>query len=183
MDRRRSIGKTARRNGLNKETIKVQIKYQDVEQTFEGNVNDVWTSINRFFSEIIPVIEVARKVLLTVDLEKLIDESQNIIGVAPEGPSLLVSKQELTDSETLALHLLAAYISNKLGLLDTDALSKEKLQAGLGKSAKITSTRLGELCREGLAEKTEEGTYKMTTIGIKRLQGEALPKIRERIQK
>ncbi len=168
---------------MNKETIKVQIKYQDVEQTFEGNVNDVWTSINRFFSEIIPVIEVARKVLLTVDLEKLIDESQNIIGVAPEGPSLLVSKQELTDSETLALHLLAAYISNKLGLLDTDALSKEKLQAGLGKSAKITSTRLGELCREGLAEKTEEGTYKMTTIGIKRLQGEALPKIRERIQK
>jgi hypothetical protein len=183
MDRGRSVGETARRNGLSKETITVHIKYQDVEQTFTGNVNDVWISINRFFSEMIPALEVARKVVLTVDLEKLIDDCKNIVAVAPEGPSLLVSKQKLTDSETLALHLLAAYIGNKLGLLNRDTLSKEELQARLGKSAKITSTRLGELCREGLATKTEEDNYKITTIGIKSLQEEALPKIRERIQR
>jgi len=168
---------------LSKETITVHIKYQDVEQTFTGNVNDVWISINRFFSEMIPALEVARKVVLTVDLEKLIDDCKNIVAVAPEGPSLLVSKQKLTDSETLALHLLAAYIGNKLGLLNRDTLSKEELQARLGKSAKITSTRLGELCREGLATKNEEDNYKITTIGIKSLQEEALPKIRERIQR
>jgi predicted transcriptional regulator len=81
------------------------------------------------------------------------------------------------------LLLLAAYIGNKLGPLKSDTLSKEELQAGLGKSAKITSTRLGELCREGLATKTEEGNYKIKTIGIKRLREEALPKIRERIQR
>jgi len=160
----------------------VHIKYQDVEQTFTGNVNDVWISINRFFSEMIPALEVARKAVLTVDLEKLIDDCKNIIAVAPEGPSLLVSKQKLTDSETLALHLLAAYIGNKLGLLNRDTLSKEELQARLGKSAKITSTRLGELCREGLATKNEEDNYKITTIGIKSLQ-EALPKIREKIKR
>jgi len=167
---------------LSKETITVHIKYQDVEQTFTGNVNDVWISINRFFSEMIPALEVARKAVLTVDLEKLIDDCKNIIAVAPEGPSLLVSKQKLTDSETLALHLLAAYIGNKLGLLNRDTLSKEELQARLGKSAKITSTRLGELCREGLATKNEEDNYKITTIGIKSLQ-EALPKIREKIKR
>lgn len=183
MDRGRSVGETARRNGLSKETITVHIKYRDVEQTFTGNVNDVWISINRFFSEMVPALEVARKAVLTVDLEKLIDDCENIIAVAPEGPSLLVSKQKLTDGETLALDLLAAYIGNKLGLLNSDTLSKEELQAGLGKSAKITSTRLGELCREGLATKTEEGNYKITTIGIKSLQEEVLPKIRERIQR
>ena len=183
MDRGRSVGETARRSGLNKETITVHVKYRDVEQTFTGDVNDVWVSVNRFFSEMIPAFEVARKAVLTVDLEKLIDDCKNIIAVAPEGPSLLVSKQKLTDSETLALHLLAAYIGNKLGLLDSDSLSKEEMQAGLGKSAKITSTRLGELLREGLATKTEEDKYKITTIGIKRLQKEVLPKIRERVQK
>ena len=167
---------------MSKETITVHIKYQDVEQTFTGNVNDVWISINRFFSEMIPALEVARKAVLTVDLEKLIDDCKNIVAVAPEGPSLLVSKQKLTDSETLALHLLAAYIGNKLGLLNRDTLSKEELQARLGKSAKITSTRLGELCREGLATKNEEDNYKITTIGIKSLQ-EALPKIREKIKR
>jgi len=168
---------------LSKETIMVHIKYQDIEQTFSGNVNDVWVSVNRFFSEMIPALEVARKALLTVDLEKLIHDCENIIAVAPEGPSLLVSKQILTDSETLVLHLLSAYIGNKLGLLSKDSISKEELQAGLGKTAKITSTRLGELCREGLATRSEEGNYKITTIGIKRLQEEALPKIRERIQR
>ena len=181
MDRGRSVRETARRSRLSEETITVHVKYRDVEQTFTGNVNDVWVSVNRFFSEMIPSLEVARKALLTVDLEKLIDACKNIIAVAPEGPTLLVSKQRLTDSETLALYLLAVYIGNKLGLLNEDSISKEELQAGLGKSAKITSTRLGELCREGLAIKTEEDKYKITTIGTKRLQEEALPKIRERI--
>jgi len=166
---------------LSEETITVHIKYGNMEQTFTGNVNDVWVSVNRFFSETIPAFDIARKVTLTVDLAKLVEDFKDVIAIAPEGPEILMPKEKLTDSETLALHLLAAYTGNKLGLLNSDTLSKEELQAGLGKSAKITSTRLGELLREGLATKTEEDKYKITTIGIKRLQEEALPKIRERI--
>jgi len=168
---------------LNKETITVHIKYGNMEQTFTGNVNDVWVSMNRFFSEMIPAFDIARKVTLTVDLAKLIEDFKDVIAIAPEGPEILMPKEKLTDSETLALHLLATYIGNKLELLSSDFLSKEELQRGLGKSAKIMSTRLGELLREGLATKTEEGKYKITTIGIKRLQEEILPKIRERAQK
>lgn len=182
MDRRRSFGETAGRRQLTKDTITVHIKYRDMEQTFTGNVNDVWISINRFFSEMIPAFEVARKAILTVDLEKLVDDCRNIIAVTPEGPRLLLSKQKLTDNETLSLHLLAAYVGHKLGLLDKNSLPKEELQAGLGKSAKITSTRLGELNREGLVAKTEEDHYKITTMGIKRLQEEVLPKIRTKTQ-
>lgn len=167
---------------MGEEKITVHIKYKDSEQTFVGNVNDVWVSVNRFFSQVVPAFEVARKTILTVDLEKLLDDCKNIIAVAPEGPSLLVSKQKLTDSETLSLHLLAAYVGHKLGLLDKNSLSKEELQARLGKSAKITSTRLGELYREGLVAKTEEDQYKITTIGVKRIQEEVLPKIRAKIQ-
>ncbi len=165
---------------MSEETIMVHIKYQDVEQTFTGNVNDVWVSVNRFFGEMIPALEATRKAVLTVDLEKLLDDSNNIVAVAHEGPSLLVSRQKLTDSETLALHLLGAYIGNKLGLLNSDTLSKEELQTRIGKSAKIASTRLGELFREGLVTKTDEGNYKITTIGIRSLQEKTLPKIRER---
>ena len=167
---------------MNKETITVRIKYQDTEQTFTGDVDQVWVSVNRFFSEMIPALQIVRKALLTVDLENLIEDCKNIIAVAPEGPVLLVSRQKLTDSETLALHLLATYIGNKLGF-SKEFLTKEELQAGLGKNAKITSTRLGELCREGLATKTEEGNYQITTLGIKRFQEETLPQIREKLQK
>ena len=167
---------------MNKETVTVHIKYMDTEQTFTGEVNQVWISINRFFSEMIPALQIVKKALLTVDLEELIEDCKDVIAVAPEGPVLLVSKQRLTDSETLTLHLLATYIGNKLGL-SKSFLTKEELQAALGKNAKITSTRLGELCREGYATKTDEGNYKITTLGIKRFQEETLPEIRDKLQR
>jgi len=167
---------------LNKETVTVHIKYQEIEQTFTGDANQVWISINRFFSEMIPALQIVKKALLTVDLENLIEDCKNIIAVAPEGPVLLVSRQKLTDNETLTLHLLATYIGNKLGQ-SKEFLTKEELQAALGKNAKITSTRLGELCREGYATKTEDSNYQITTLGIKRFQEEALPEIREKLQR
>ena len=167
---------------MTKETLTVHIKYMDTEQTFTGDVNQVWVSVNRFFSEMIPALQIVKKALLTVDLEKLVEDCKNVIAVAPEGPVLLVSKQRLTDSETLTLHLLATYIGNKLGL-SKSFLTKEELQAALGKNAKITGTRLGELYREGYATKTDEGSYRITTLGIKRFQEETLLEIREKLQR
>jgi hypothetical protein len=161
---------------VTKEQVTATIKYQDTEQTFTGDANQVWTSINKFFSEMIPALDTVKKAILTVDIETLIEDCKNIIAIAPEGPVILVSKQKLTDNETLTLHLVAAYIANKLGQ-PKDYLTKEELQSGLGKSSKITSTRLGELIRDGNATKTQEGNYKITTIGIKRFQEEALPEI------
>lgn len=165
---------------MNEETVTVNIKYRDTEQTFTGNADSVWKNVNKFFSEMIPTLQTVKKALLTVDLENLIETSQNIIAVAPEGPVLLVSKQKLTDSETLLLQLLATYIGNKLDKSKA-YLTKEELQAGLGKNAKITSTRLGELLREGYATKTEEGNYTITTLGIKHAQEETLPQIIEKL--
>lgn len=161
--------------------VTAHIKYKDVEQTFTGNVDDVWVSVNKFFSEMIPALEVARKVVLTVDFQSLIEGCKDIIAVAPEGAALLVPRAKLTDSETLSLHLLATHIGYKLGLLDNGAVSKEELRVKLGKSGKITSTRLGELNREGWVTKTSEDNYKITTIGIKSLQREVLPRIRAKI--
>jgi len=57
-------------------------------------------------------------------------------------------------------------------------MTKEELMAKLGKNMKITTTRLGELVKDGLTVKLEEGDYKITTIGIKRLQDEALSKMK-----
>ena len=165
---------------MTKEQVTATIKYQDTEQTFTGNANQVWTSINKFFSEMIPALDTVKKAILTVDIETLIEDCKNIIAIAPEGPVILVSKQKLTDNETITLHLIAAYIANKLGQ-PKDYLTKEELQSGLGKSSKITSTRLGELIRDGNATKTQEGNYKITTIGIKRFQEEALPEIIQKL--
>ena len=165
-----------------KEKVTVHIKYQEVEQTFTGDADQVWKSINRFFSEMMPALHTIKKTMLTVDIETLIEDCENVIAVAPEGPVLLVSRQKLTDNETLTLNLLAAYIGSRLGK-SKEFLTKEELQAGLGKNAKITSTRLGELIRDGHATKTDEGNYKITTLGVRRFQEEALPEIREKLRR
>ena len=164
------------------ETITVNIKYKDVEQTFTGDPDQVWIIVNRFFSEMVPALQTVKRILLTVDLESLIEDCKNIIAIAPEGPVLLASRNKLTDNETLTLNLIAAYIGNKLGHIE-EALAKEELQTRLGKNAKITSTRLGELIREGHAIKTDEGNYKITTLGIRRFQEETLPEIRQKLQR
>ena len=167
---------------MTNETLTVHIKYKDTEQTFTGDADQVLRCINRFFSEMIPSLQTIQKALLTVDLENLIEDCKNLIAIAPEGPVLLVAKQKLTDSETLTLHLLAKYIANKLGS-PKEYLTKEELQIGLGKNAKISSTRVSELIREGHATKTEEGNYRITTLGIKQFQEETLPEIREKLRK
>lgn len=161
--------------------ITVQVKYRDVEETFSGRVNDVWVGVNRFFSEFIPTFEISKKMILTVDLEKLVKACEDIIAFAEEGPHLLVSRSKLTDNETLVLLLLARYIGCKLGLVESDVVSKEDLQARLGKSSKIVSTRLGELVKREIAGKTNDGKYKISTFGVVQLQKDFLPRIRAKV--
>ena len=183
MGRRRGADETQRRNSLTKEeTLTVNIKYQDIEQTFTGDPDQVWISINKFFSEMVPAIHTVKKILLTVDLESLIEDCKNVIAIAPEGPVLLVSRIKLTDNEILTLHMIAAYIGNKLGHAE-DALTKNELQTRLGKNSKITSTRLGELIRDGYVTKTDEGNYKIATLGLRRFQKESLPEIRQKLSR
>jgi len=150
--------------------ITVHVKYGELEQTFTGSVNDVWVSVNKFFGELVPAFDIARKVTLTVDLAKLIEDFKDVIAIAPEGPELLIGKEKLTDSETLQLYLLAAYVGYKLGKLTRETVTKEELQAKLGKNMKITTTRLGELVKQGYVVRTEDGSFKIATIGIKKLQ-------------
>ncbi len=148
------------------------VKYQGVEQTFTGDANDVWVSVNKFFGEMIPTFDLARKVTLTIDLAKLVEDFKEVIAIAPEGPELLIPKDKLTDSEVLQFYLLASYIGFRLGKRLTENMTKEELQAKLGKSMKITATRLGELVKQGAVVKTEEGAFRITTIGVRKLQEE-----------
>jgi hypothetical protein len=157
--------------------ISVHVKYGEIEQTFAGNVNDVWVSLNKFFGEMVPVFDIARKVTLTVDLAKLVEDFEDVVAIASEGPELLLPKEKLTDRENLQLYLLAAYIGFKLGKLPHEKMTKEQLAAKLGKSMKITTTRLGELTRDGTIIKTDEDNYKISTIGIKKLQTITLSKL------
>jgi hypothetical protein len=158
--------------------ITVQIKYKDVEKTFSSTLEETWLLLNKFFNEFIPSFEIAKKLWLSVDLQKLTKDCEGLVAFSREGPNSLVSRNTLTDNEALSLWLLASYLGHRLGLLESDTLSKEELQAKLGKSGKITSTRLGELVKNEVVAKTADEKFSITTFGVAQMQKETLPKIR-----
>jgi hypothetical protein len=164
-----------------KQSVTIHVRYGDVEKTFSGNVEDVWLSLNRFFGEFLPSFDIAKRLVLSVDLEGLVKACEGLIAFSKEGANLLVSKDRLTDNETLLLWLLAANVGYGLGLVASDAVSKEELQVKLGKSAKIVSTRLGELVKGDMVVKTADDKYKITTLGVVQMQKEFIPKIKAKV--
>jgi len=160
------------------EKVAVHIKYKDVEKTFSAIPEETWLLLNKFFNEFLPSFEIANKLWLSVDLQRLAKDCEGIIAFSPEGPNLLVPKSKLTDNETLSLWLLASYLGHKLGMVESDAVSKEELQTKLGKSGKITSTRLGELVKSDVVTKTADEKFRITTFGVAQMQKDTLPKIK-----
>jgi hypothetical protein len=158
-----------------------EVARSDTAQTFSGSVEDVWLSVNRFFGEFVPTFEVAKMLVLSVDMQELVKACEGLIAFSAEGTNLLVPRGKLTDNETLGLLLLASYVGFQLGKLNSDVVLRDELQVRLGKDAKIVSTRLGELVKGELAVKTADEKYKITTFGIAQMQKEILPKIRAKI--
>jgi hypothetical protein len=160
------------------EKVTVHIKYKDVEKTFSAIPEETWLLLNKFFNEFIPSFEIANKLRLNVDLQQFAKDCEGLIAFSPEGPNLLVPKSKLTDNETLSLWLLANYLGHKLNMVESDAVSKEELQTKLGKSGKITSTRLGELVKSDVVTKTADDKFRITTFGVAQMQKDTLPKIK-----
>ena len=163
------------------EKIHVQIKYKDIEQQFSVDPQEAWLMLSQFFKDMIPSFEIAQKLWLKVDLAQLAKDLNGIVTFSGDGSSLLVPKNKLTDNEALLVWLVTYYLGHELGFVGGDSLSKEELQIKVGKSGKITSTRLGELVKDGLVAKTADDSFKITTFGVIQVQKDIIPKIRAKI--
>jgi hypothetical protein len=157
--------------------VHVHVNYLGVDQKFEGSVEETWLLLSKFFNDFIPSFDVAKKLWLSIDIQKLAKDCEGLIAFSPEGSSILVPKNKLTDNEILALLLLASYLGWKLNLMDSDSLSKDELQTKLGKTGKITSTRLGELVKMDWVIKTSSDKFRITSFGIAQMQKDVLPRI------
>ena len=159
----------------------IHIKYGNTEESFCGSPEEAWKFVNKFFNNLLPTFEIAKKLCLNVDLEKLAEDCKGLIAFSPEGANLLVPKNKLTDNETLLLWLVASYLGHETGIIPTDSLSKETLQTKLGKTSKITSTRLGELTKNGSISRVEDDKFRITTFGINQIQKDIISHIKLRV--
>ena len=163
--------------------IIVHVRYRDVEQRFEGPIEEVWRAVNKFFSELIPIFRLVGKAVMTVDLADLIEELKDLVSLSDGRIIILADKKELSDKDVLMLGLLGAYVGYRIGALPKETLSSTELREILEKTAKITSTRLGELKKSGWVEKTDRGEYRITPLGIFKFREKRLPKILAKLRK
>jgi hypothetical protein len=161
--------------------LQINLKYKKLEQQIMADPQEAWLLVNQFFMDFIPTFEIAQKLWLNVDLQQLSKDLFGIVVFSAEGVNLLVPRNKLTDNEVLMIWLSAVYIGNKLGMVNGDSLSKEELQTRIVKSSKITSTRLGELGKNGILLKTADEKFRITTFGIVQTQKEVLPRIKTKI--
>jgi len=161
--------------------IQVHLKYKELEQRFSAEPQEAWLLVSQFFKDLIPSFEIAQKLWLSVDLKQLASDSNGVVAFSSDGASLLVPKSKLTDNEALSVWLTAYYLGSKIGMVSSDSLSKDELQIKLGKNGKITSTRLGELAKNGLVQKTVDDKFRITTFGVVQTQKEVLPRIKSKI--
>ena len=127
--------------------VTVHVKLGDVEQTFTGNVEDVWLSLNRFFGEFLPSFEAAKRLVLSVDLERLVKDCEGLIGFSREGANLLVSKDKLTDNETLLLCFWRVMWVFDWVWLGVMVLVGRICRLGLGRVGRLRVRVLGNLLR------------------------------------
>ena len=142
---------------------------------------EAWLLLNQFFKKLIPSFEIAQKLWLSIDVAQLAKDLNGIVAFSSDGASLLVPKTKLTDNEALSVWLTAYFLGHKLGLVSGDSLSKDELQVKLGKSGKITSTRLGELVKNDVVAKTADERFRITTFGVVQTQKEVIPRIKSKI--
>ena len=164
------------------EKIQVNLKYKGLEQQFSAEPQEAWFLLNQFFKEFIPLFEIARKLWLSIDLQQLAKDLSGIAAFSSDGANLLVPKNKLTDNEALMVWLTIYYLGHELGMGVSDSLSKEDLQSKLGKSGKITSTRLGELAKNGIVQKKTDEKFRITSYGVVQTQKEVIPRIKSKLK-
>ena len=151
------------------EEIQVIIKHGDTQAEFSGSYPEVWASINRYFSELYPALNVIKRLTGAVDIQKLAEGLSGRVEFR-EGKIILLEEGEA--KKKILLCIAAAYVGKALGLFEKDALTPKEIAGFTGLDEKVTRARLSELRRAGLVVKKEGGLYTFTQKSLSEILGE-----------
>ena len=158
--------------------MEVTLRYGSIEKKVTGSPEQVAQEVLVFLNSVIPQLELASRLSLSVDISTLAKACEGILAVTPEGVVVTVPVETLADRELLLLHLAKARIAVLLGKGEKDFVTSADLIASTKKSAGTVAGRLSELCGESLAERKGKGEYRVTTLGLHIFQNQVLPKLK-----
>jgi hypothetical protein len=160
--------------------LEVTIKYGTLEKKATGPPEQVAKEVFTFLTKVIPELELASHLALSVDLSDLAKACEGVLAITPEGVVVTVPVDKLADRELMLLHLAKARIAQMLGKSDKDFVQSADLIASSKKTAGTVAGRLSELCGESLAERKGKGEYRATTLGLHMFRTQILPKLKQK---
>ncbi len=131
--------------------------------------DEVFESLVRFLIQLYPNLEIIQRIVYTPDLLRLMKKLEGIVEITPEAP-ILTSATDLSARNAISIVLLGMYIGSKIGKLHADSLSSSDLSKMTGKARKTISNELPKLATDGIIEKTSEGQYRLTLLGMKKTE-------------
>jgi len=159
-------------------SLEVTIRYGNLEKKITGPPDIVANEVLTFLTTVVPELELASRLTLSVDLNQLAKACEGTLAVTPEGVVAIVPIDSLSDRELMLLHLAKARITQMLGKSEKDSVQSADVIAATKRTAGTVAGRLSELCSEGLAERKGKGEYRVTTLGLHIFQEQVLPKLK-----
>jgi len=160
--------------------LEVIVKYGTLEKKITGQPDQVAQEVFTFLNKVIPELELASRLCLSVDISELAKACEGILAITPEGVVVTVPVDGLADRELMLLQLAKARIAHMLGKAEKDFVQSSELIAATKKTAGTVAGRLSELCGESLAERKGKGEYRATTLGMHVFREQVLPKLKPR---
>lgn len=158
--------------------LEVIIKYGTLEKRITGPPDQVAKEAYAFLLSVVPELELASHLVLSVDVKELAEACEGVLAVTPEGVVVTVPADKLADRELVLLHLAKARVAQMLGKSDKDLSQSADLIVATKRSAGTVAGRLSELCTESLAERKGKGEYRITTLGLRIFREQVLPKLK-----
>jgi len=146
---------------------------------FAGPPDMVMRSLHEFVSKVVPNFDLAKAISANYSLNDIIQMFKDYVRITPEGPRVWAQDKKLSDKDLVSLQLIAVKITSLSGKSASDALTVGELQTATGLYAKTIGSRLSELNKLGLVQRTDSegiGRYRMTTTGIHWLDGQLAKK-------
>jgi len=152
------------------------IKNSGIETRIVGTPDNVLRELYSLLSKTYPSLELASKLVLSVDTAEYFQSCAGVLAYTPEGLIILKDTTTLKDRELMMLHLAGARMFYLMGKKDNDSISLDELAKITGRVTGTIAGRLSELVREQLIERIGKGSYRLTTMGQRIITQTLMPK-------
>ena len=157
-------------------TIEVTVRHHGAETKIIGNPENVVRELVIFFSKVYPSLELASRLVLSVDSAEFLQGCTGVLAYSPEGLVILKDTTTLKDRELMMLHVAGARMFYLMGKRENDSISLDELARITGRVTGTIAGRLSELVREQLIERIGKGSYRLTTMGQRIVIQTLMPK-------